>query len=197
MATASPWPIGARVRFFIDSYQSRLDETRNVITLLPRRLSSRLEDSRMLFGDTPIPTYINNYLAARLLHLTGHALGLDHPGIEESTDVLPRPDPRRRCAYETDNLTEEELWRPHIMMTYTFGYLHELQQHLGRPLVLQDVRPAEAENRAIRYYLAQQWECDWPLSRHARMTASTFSSERCFPRPPELALPAALGLLLN
>jgi hypothetical protein len=150
-----------------------------------------------LFGDTPIPTYINNYLAARLLHLTGHALGLDHPGIEESTDVLPRPDPRRRCAYETDNLTEEELWRPHIMMTYTFGYLHELQQHLGRPLVLQDVRQAEAENRAIRYYLAQQWECDWPLSRHARMTASTFSSERCFPRPPELALPAALGLLLN
>lgn len=181
----------------VDSYRSRGGDVLNVITLLPRRISNRLDDSRMLFIATPIETYINNYLAARLLHLTGHALGLDHPGIETSPDVLPRPEPRNRSVYEASDIAEDELWRPHIMMRYTLGYLLELQQHLGRPLELGDIRPAEAENRAIRFYLAEEWVCTWPLVRHARVTASSISPGRCLPHPSELALPAAVSFLLN
>ncbi|MFK2890363.1 zinc metalloprotease [Dyella flagellata] len=182
----------------IDSYRSGAGEARNTISVIPRRISAELRNRLPLFGDTPAQVYIDNYLTARLLHLTGHALGLDHPGFEASHDVLPNPAPNQdRIFFLAGDLAEAEWARPHIMMSDTFGYLLELEQHLGHTVVRDDIRPTEAENQAIRFYLVHDWVC--PVSDVTTNTAVSLpiSSSRCLNRPAWLGLPAMVNLLLQ
>jgi hypothetical protein len=187
------FPAAVGLDLTIDSYREQLSPSTYRINFPPPRAQNNLAARRNDFREMSDENYIRVYLFARMLHLVGHALGLDHPGLERSDDIAPRINPaRERSVFRTDDLPGDAWTRPHIMTTDTFSYLLELRQELRRPVTLNDIQPSEAENQAVRYYLVHEWECPWPSA--TRATALRSSAQTCLPRPPGLAA-AWIGLL--